>query len=54
MEMFLHDVIFAVASLFAYLPDYVEVTIIPGELYFRGDGGATTGPTINAILYGKE
>lgn len=51
MEMFIHDMIFAVASMFAYLPDHVEITVIPGELYFRGDGGATTGENLSAYLY---
>lgn len=52
MEQIIHDTIYFMASLFAYLPDHVEVTIIPGELWFRGDGGAITGERLNAILYG--
>lgn len=52
MEQIIHDTIFFMASLFAFLPDHVEVTIIPGELWIRGDGGATTGENLSAYLYG--
>lgn len=47
-----HEIIVAVANMFALLPDAWTLTLMGGELILNGDGSFITGTELSAELYG--
>ena len=48
-----HDIIVAMANMFALLPDTWSLVLMGGELVLNGDGSFITGTELSAELYGK-
>lgn len=46
-----HDLIVAMANMFALLPDHWSLVLMGGELILNGDGSFQTGVELSAELY---
>ena len=47
-----HEIVVALANLFALLPDAWTLSALGGELILNGDGSFITGEALSAELYG--
>ena len=46
-----HELIVAMANLFAILPDHWSLTMLGGELVLNGDGSFITGENLGRMIY---
>lgn len=47
----MHDIIVAMANLFAVLPDHWSLVLMGGELILNGDGSFITGENLGRMIY---
>lgn len=47
----MHEVIVAMADLFAVLPDHWSLALMGGELILNGDGSFITGENLGGMIY---
>ena len=49
--MITHEIIVAMASMFAVLPDTWSLVLMGGELVLNGDGSFVTGEVLGRMIY---